>query len=147
APDQLEPYEALFHYYRDEDEGDKAARAARRLLEKFPNHAPTLEEYGDMAIKRGAYVEGLDLLKRALRCNPLDRPLRGKVGTAHLWSARFHAEGGRFEEARRHYDAALTFFDGKEQAPIYCRRAACEFKAGNPALAEEYLEKARSLGE
>jgi tetratricopeptide (TPR) repeat protein len=146
APDQLEPYEALFHYYRDEEEGDKAVKAARRLLEKFPNHAPTLEEYGDMAIQRGAYAEGLGLLQRALQCNPLDRPLRGKVGTAHLWNARHHAEEGRFEEARRHYDAALTFFDGKDQASIYCRRAACEFKAKNPALAEEYLEKARSLG-
>jgi tetratricopeptide (TPR) repeat protein len=146
APDQIEPYEALFRHYRDEDEGDKAVKVARRLLEKFPDHAPTLEEFGDMAIKRGAYAEGLGLLQRALHCNPLDRPLRGKVGTAHLWNARHHAEEGRFDEARRHYEAALTFFDGKAQAPIFCRRAACEFKAGDAARAEDYLAQARALG-
>jgi tetratricopeptide (TPR) repeat protein len=146
APDQIEPYEALFRHYRDEGEDNKAVKAARRLLEKFPDHAPTLEEFGDMQVKRGAYVEGLGLLQRALRGNPLDRQLRGKVGTAHLWNARHHAEEGRFAEARRQYEAALPFFDGKEQASIWCRRAACEFKAGDAALAEEYLEKARSLG-
>lgn len=147
APDQIEPYEALFRHYRDEGEDNKAVKAARRLLEKFPEHTPTLEEFGDMQVKRGAYVEGLGLLQRALRGNPLDRRLRGKVGTAHLWNARHHAEDGRFAEARRHYEAALTFFDGKEQASIWCRRAACEFKAGDAALAEEYLGKARALGE
>jgi tetratricopeptide (TPR) repeat protein len=147
APDQIEPYEDLFRHYRDEGEDAKALKAARRLLERFPDHVPTLEEFGDMQIKRGAYVEGLGLLQRALRGNPLDRPLRGKVGTAHLWNARRHAEEGRFEDARRHHEAALTFFDGKEQASIWCRRAACEFKAGDAALAEQSLEKARSLGE
>src|SRR5262249_22954892 len=38
APNQLEPYEELFKYYRGEEQFAKAAKAATQLLERFPDH-------------------------------------------------------------------------------------------------------------
>jgi tetratricopeptide (TPR) repeat protein len=145
APDLVEAYEALFRYHLDEGEEGKAVKAAKHLLARFPDHAATLQELGELQVKRNAFVEGLDFLRRALQHNPLDRKLRGKVGTAHMWNARHYAEAGRFVEARQNYQAALTFHD--EPALVYCRWAACEFKAGDVARAEELLTKARETGE
>src|SRR5262249_40945154 len=39
APDLLEPYQALFECYQEAKKPAKAQQAARRLLERFPEHA------------------------------------------------------------------------------------------------------------
>src|SRR5206468_6394310 len=99
APDQRAGYEALFHHYQDEKQDDKAEQAARRLLERFPDHVPTLEALGDLRMKAQDYEEALLLYQHASKANPLDRDLRIKVATAHLHHARTHAEAGRFADA------------------------------------------------
>jgi tetratricopeptide (TPR) repeat protein len=142
APEQLEAYEELFHYYAHEGNEAEAEQAARRLLEQFPEHVPTLEALSDLLGHRVNYAEALALLQRALKVNPLDRSLRRKVGTAHLFHARDHAEAGRFPEARAEYQMALSYRDGSDESSVYCKWAACEFKAGDSARAEELLEKA-----
>jgi tetratricopeptide (TPR) repeat protein len=141
APDQLAPHAALFDYHQSHKHDAKAEKAARQLLERFPEHAPTLEALADLCMRKGRYSEALELYQRALRTNPLSRPLRGKVSGAHLFRARTHAEEGEFDAARADYQAALAFRDG-EDYPALCKWAACEFKAGNPERAEELLQKA-----
>lgn len=142
APDQLEAHEALLHYYKQEQDLEAAEQAARRLLEHFPEHVPTLEELADIRGYQGDHAESLQLLQRALNVNPLDRSLRAKVGTAHLFNARSHAEAGRFAEARAEYQTALSYREGKDESSVLCKWAACEFKAKDPARAEELLQKA-----
>jgi tetratricopeptide (TPR) repeat protein len=144
APDQIEPYEALFHYHRDEQEDAKAAAAAERLLKHFPDHAATLEELGDLRLRQKHYDAALGLLQRALRANPLDRKLRAKVGTAHVYRARSQVEAGRFDEARQDYQAALALNDGQDTSVILSRWAGCEFKAGATERAEELLQQVRA---
>jgi tetratricopeptide (TPR) repeat protein len=142
AADQLATHEALFHYFQERKQYAKAEKAAQKLLECFPDHAPTLEALADLLMRRGEYSGALDLVQRALKANPLDRQLRGKVGGAHLFRARTWAEAGQFDQARADYQAALTFRDSQDTYPVVCKWAACEFKAGNGERAEELLQKA-----
>jgi tetratricopeptide (TPR) repeat protein len=142
APDLLAAHEELLYSCKAENDIAGSEQAARRLLEHFPEHAPTLEELADIRGYQGDYAESLSLFQRALKINPLDRSLRQKIGTAHLLSARSHAEAGRFAEARAEYQRALSYREGKDESFVLCKWAACEFKAGDSARAEELLQKA-----
>lgn len=142
APDQLETYEALFRYHlRGKHEG-KVIKAALQLLERFPDHVPTLQALGDLYLERQEYTEALQRYQRALKVNPLDRKLRNCVSTAHLFNARSFAETGRFAEARAEYQASLAYDEVGDRSSAWCKWAACEFKAGDNARAEELLHKA-----
>jgi tetratricopeptide (TPR) repeat protein len=142
APDQLATHEALFRFFLRKKKTADAVKAGRRLLERFPDHVPTLEALGDLLLDRKEFPEGLGLLQRALQANPLERRLRYKVSTAHLLNARQHAEAGRFDEARREYQAAIALGEGRKDSTALTKWAACEFKAGNPERAEELLGQA-----
>jgi tetratricopeptide (TPR) repeat protein len=139
APDLLEPYEALLDHYRDAGKDRKAEQAAKRLLKQFPEHAPTLEDLGDLCTDQDEQYEALDLFERALRANPLDRELRTKVVAAHLGCARLRAAEKEFEPAREQVKAALALRGGTPDLLFLCRAAAVELKAGDDARAEELL--------
>jgi tetratricopeptide (TPR) repeat protein len=94
--------------------------------------------------KNGAYTEGLDLIKRALEQNPLDRNLRNEASTLHLLLARCLTESRRFDDARAEYQTAIAYAD-KNGVPLgKIKWAGCEFKAGNSARAEELLAEAQA---
>ncbi len=141
APDQLEPYEKLFHFYQQEEKPKKAEKAARQLLERFPNHLPTLEGLADLRARMHDYAEAVHLLQQALQTNPLDRRLRLKLGSAHLFNARTLAEAGRFDDARAEYRTSLALNQENEDS-VLCKWAACEFKAGDADRAEELMRQA-----
>jgi tetratricopeptide (TPR) repeat protein len=142
APDLLSAHEELLQYYRQENNIAGAEQAARRLLEHYPESVPALEELADIRSHQKDYAEALTLLQRALNVNPLDRSLRRKIGLSHLFNARNHADAGRFAEARAEYQRALSYREGKDESTVLCKWAACEFKAGDSARAEELLQQA-----
>jgi tetratricopeptide (TPR) repeat protein len=142
APDLLEAHVALFEHHRDRHESEKAEKAAHQLLERFPDHAPVLDGLAALLMEQERYPEALELLKRALKGRPLDRELRAKIGTAHTYNARSLAEARRFDEARAEYQAALALKEHRDDSAVLCKWAACEFKAGSSARAEELLEQA-----
>jgi tetratricopeptide (TPR) repeat protein len=142
APDQLEPYLALLRHFMKKDQPSKAEKSARRLLKQFPDHAPTLEMLGDLRMLAQEYTEGVHCYEQALKGNPLERGLRSKLSGAHTFNARAHAEGGRFEQARAEYQAALSLGEAWSNYSVLCKWAACEFKAGDHPRAEELLDKA-----
>jgi tetratricopeptide (TPR) repeat protein len=142
APDLLEPYRALLGYHLDEEHEAKAEKAARQLLEHFPQHAPTLETLAELRRRRGDPAEALQLLQRALHANPLDREMRRKVAHAHLEEARALVADKRYDEARQQTEAAETLF-GTPLPEVLCVRAACDLKAGEAARAEEVLQDLR----
>jgi tetratricopeptide (TPR) repeat protein len=144
APDQLETHEALIRHHQEAKREGKVEKAARQLLQHFPDHAPTLELLSDLHLKRGDYAEALSLAQRALQGNPLDRRLRRKVSDAHLHHARMRVESSAFEEARQEFQAALDLGGGSDSGIILARWAACEFKAGDAARAEELLQQAHT---
>ena len=67
APDQREPYLALFLYYREKDKPEQAAEVGRQLLDRFPDHVQTLQALGGLYLDLGRFAEGLELLRRAMR--------------------------------------------------------------------------------
>jgi tetratricopeptide (TPR) repeat protein len=144
APDQLATYADLVGYYEERQKPKKAEQAARRLLDRFPDHVPTLEKLGDLVMEKGEYAEALGLFERALKGNPLERRLRAKLGTAHLYYARTRAEAGAFDEARAEYQHALALEERGSKATALVKWAACEFKAGVPQRAEELLAQAHA---
>jgi tetratricopeptide (TPR) repeat protein len=144
APDQLDTYKALLELYRRKKKPAEAVKVARRLLERFPNDAPALETLGDLLLDQDEAAEGLQLLQRALQANPLERRLRTKVSTAHLLNGRQFAEQGQFDQARAEYQAAMRLGEGRKDATVLCKWAACEFKAGQPERAEELIQQART---
>jgi tetratricopeptide (TPR) repeat protein len=143
APDQLDAYEALLEYYQREEMPRNAEKVARQLLERFPDHVPTLVALSDMRFEQQDYPEALALLEQAVKNNPLDRKLRSKLGTTHVFNARAHAEAGRFDQARQEYQMTLAL-DNRNEASVLCKWAACEFKAGDIARAEELLQQAQA---
>ncbi|MGH7170636.1 MAG: hypothetical protein ACRELG_10195, partial [Gemmataceae bacterium] len=142
APDLLESHEALIRYHLEAKREGKAEKAARQLLEHFPNHVPTLELLSDLRRKRGDSAAALELIQQALRSNALDRRLRRKVSDAHLLFARTHVEAGRFDEARQQFQLALDLSSGPDGSMILAHWAACEFKAGDETRAEELIPQA-----
>lgn len=140
-PEQLSTHVDLVQHHIHEEKPAKVEVAARRLLARFPDHAPTLEVLADQVVQQRNFADGLTLLERARQANPLEPRLRRKVGTAHLLVARTHAEAGRFDEARAGYQAALTF-EGPDRAGTYCKWAATELKAGDAARADALLAQA-----
>ncbi|HEX5272981.1 MAG TPA: hypothetical protein VFW33_20935 [Gemmataceae bacterium] len=142
APDVLDTHEKLVDLYQTRRKPKKAEQAARRLLDRFPDHVPTLEALASLRLSSQDYPEVIELLQRAARLNPLDRGLRRRLGTAHLFHARAHAEAKRFDEARAEFRAALALSEGRNNSSVYCKWAACEFKAGDEGRAEELLGQA-----
>jgi tetratricopeptide (TPR) repeat protein len=142
APDRLAGYENLFHFYQEEEKDNKAEEVARRLLARFPDHVPTLEALAGLRMQHQDYAAALALYQHAMKLNPLDRRLRLKLSTAHTFKARAHAEAARFTEARPEYQAALALDERKDHHAVLCKWAACEFKAGESARAEELLGQA-----
>ena len=74
APDLLESHDALVHYHLEAKREGKAEKAARQLLEHFPNHVPTLELLSDLRRKHGDYAAALELIQQALRGNRARSP-------------------------------------------------------------------------
>ncbi len=145
APDLLEPYRELLAFHLAEGHHAKAEKAARQLLERFPEHAPTLETLAELRRRHRDHAEALELMQRALHANPLDRETRRKVAHAHLEEARALIEAKRYDEARQQAQAAETLF-GTAPFGVQVVRAACELKAGESARAEELLQEVRSQG-
>ena len=141
APDQLETHEELVHYYQEQEKPRKAEQAARELLKRFPTHVPTLQTLAQLRIQEKDYAEGISLLERAYQANPLDQLLRRQLSAAHVFQARAYAEAEQFDQARAEFRMSLSLGEGDRSA-VYCKMAACEFKAGNPDQAEDYLRQA-----
>jgi tetratricopeptide (TPR) repeat protein len=142
VPQLLEAHVALFEWLVDNDQAVRAVQVGRELLQRHPDHAPTLEALGDLHNRRQEYDEALSVYARAFQLNPLERTLRDKMRMAHVAKARAFAEAGDMERARAEFQAALTFGDQSSLTVVYCKWAAAELRAGETASAEEYLQRA-----
>jgi tetratricopeptide (TPR) repeat protein len=140
APDIPETHRLLFRQLNKAKTKTKAIRAGEEMLKRFPDDVPMLTELGHLLSQQERHADAVELFQRALKNNPLDRSLRQEVGAAMLFHARSLAEGGKFDEARTRYQAALD--TGGERGAVLCKWAACEFKAGEAERGEELLREA-----
>ncbi len=144
APDLLETHQALVRYHLEARREGKAEKAARQLLQHFPDHVPTLELLSDLRRKHGDYSAALELIEQALKRNALDRRLRCKASDLHLFLAREEVVKDCFDEARRRFQAALELSGSSDGGMVLAHWAACEFKADHTARAEELIQQALS---
>lgn len=144
VPDLLEAHEARLHFAELRLSPEEADGVARQLLAHFPEHAPALQLRAESCVKLEQDEEALRLFERALKANPLDRPLRGKVCQAHARVARGHAAAKRFDAARAAYQAALALAPPGSQFLLLCQCAACEFRAGEDQRAEDFQRQAQA---
>jgi tetratricopeptide (TPR) repeat protein len=145
APDLLEAHEALIALYRDEGQTARLEAAGRRLLEHFPDNAPTLELLAGLSLEAGQAADALALLRRALAANPLERRLRVKVAVALRASARAHADRGDLAAARDDLRPALDRATDRNDLTTLCLGAACAFKADDATAAEELLSRGKAV--
>src|SRR5205085_1655278 len=146
APETLEPYEALFGHFQERDKPGKAIEAGRRLLQRFPEHVQTLEGLADLLMEKQQYGEALGLFQRAVKANPLERRLRDKLSTAHSFSARTHAEAGRFDAALAEPQAAAGAAAIAATAGAH-RRAGVSYRGQktHEKKVTDYLQKTQKL--
>jgi tetratricopeptide (TPR) repeat protein len=145
APDVLETHVALVNYHRGRDEDEQADAAARRLLERFPDHVATLAYLGERCLNAKKPAEALALFERAYRTNPLERALRHGMGVARMRLSRAHLEAKQFDQARAEYQTALELYEGEMRLLPLCQAAVCEIHAGQPARADQLFTQALEL--
>jgi tetratricopeptide (TPR) repeat protein len=143
APDRLESYEALFELYRQNDQAAKAKKIGQELLQRFPEHAATLEALGELMLDTQDYKKAQEYFDRSLQANPLDRSLRGKLARARQKWALELTTAAKFEPARQQFAQALNLWEGAKTS-LLCQWTVAEMKAKDPARAEELLAQAQA---
>jgi tetratricopeptide (TPR) repeat protein len=124
------PFQALIDLYRDAGRLDDAEAVLARLYEIDP--AGSLLQRGQLAKQRGHPEEALELLHAAVRLHPSRATL--------ITVANVEYELSRFDEARRHAEAALARSPGDFESLGVL--AQIELLRGNPERAVALLREA-----
>lgn len=140
APDRLASYTPLLRLYRQEGKLAKAKTLGKQMLERFPNHADTLEALGELCLQTKDYERAREYFEKSIQANPLDLALRGKLARARQNLGLHLALEERYDAAREQYQKALELA-GNANMPILAQWAAVEFKAGDAARAQELIER------
>ncbi|MFL5340115.1 MAG: hypothetical protein ACJ8F7_08180, partial [Gemmataceae bacterium] len=112
APDWLDPYVALFEHYRQDGAKRKnAVEVGRELLQRFPDHLPTLEALADLLREAGHFGESAAMLERAIHANPLNRRLRGHLGDVRRLHGAALTQQGQLDKARAEFESALALHE------------------------------------
>jgi hypothetical protein len=89
----------------------------------------------------GDFASAVKRLQQAIEVNALDQMLSKEMGdTCRLHGAALTNEG-KLVEARAAFQSAVDLLNGRQRFLALCHWAACEFKAGADASAEQLLER------
>jgi tetratricopeptide (TPR) repeat protein len=142
APQHLQAHERLLDLLHAEENQEEEVRAARHLLEHFPEHQRALEALANEAFRQQRWDEAVALQERAVRARPHDTALTARLGFYRLGLARLLAQQGQFEAARTILLAQLEKEAARERYSVLCRLAAVELKAGQQQRGEELFGQA-----
>ena len=106
GPAHRPAHQALIDAHKAWGEPEKAASAARRLLDALPDDLETLLYLHEFHIRRDEPEQALGYTLRARAIKPLDEKILGHEWSCHMALARQHAIQGRFEEGRAELAAA-----------------------------------------
>lgn len=144
APDWVAPHEALFQHLSDEGNFAKAITVGQEALKQFPDHFPLMEGVAVLLLRAGEVPDAAELLERAYAGHPLDQHLRKQLGVARRRLGRYHTALSEFDAARAAFRSALEVLEPASRFTTHAQWAACEFRAGNAARAEELLKAAEA---
>lgn len=129
---------------------DEALAHFEKALEANPTYAPALAGRGEALLVAGRVDTALDAFQAALAADPSLTSLRSRVDVLkfrnvqqHIETARKAADGGRTDDARREYLAAIAA--SPQSAFLYRELAAVERRAGDTASALIHAEQAIAL--
>jgi tetratricopeptide (TPR) repeat protein len=121
-----------------------------KALGANPAYAPALAGRGEALLVAGRADAALDAFQAALAADPSLTSLRSRVDVLkfrdvqqHIESARKAADGGKTDDARREYLAAIAA--SPQSAFLYRELAAVERKSGDTASALAHAEQAVAL--
>jgi tetratricopeptide (TPR) repeat protein len=143
APDQLENYRALFELYRASNKISKAKKVGNQLLKQFPDHAETMRALGELSMDTRDYKKAQEYYEKALHANPLDQSLRFDLARAKQNYGLALTLDKKYDQARAQYEQAVHLWDGSKTS-LLCQWAVVEWKANNPARAEELIARANA---
>ena len=139
----MEAHERLLTHLHGAGEQKEVTRAARQLLQSFPEHQIALEILAEDAFRAERSEEAVALQQRVARTRPHDERVLSKLDSYQLGLARFRAQHGKFDEARALLGAQLAKEDtGSSRYDILCRLAAVEIKAGDAERGQQVFEQA-----
>jgi tetratricopeptide (TPR) repeat protein len=143
APDRLESYRALFELYRADNKIAKAKKLGQELLNRFPDHAETMEALGELCMDSKDYRKAQEYFEKAIQANPLDRSLRKDLARAKQNYGLSLTLAGKHDKAHEQYEQALQLWDGSKTS-LLCQWAVAELKANNPDRAQELIAQAQA---
>lgn len=144
APELIVAFESEIQAFRKLEDPKRAIAAGERLLERFPEHLPTLESLVRDCLEGDECLRGLEYARRAYRLKPLDAKTGTMAWAMHVGAARHCALRGDWEQGRRLFDEAEEFPHAPESANMFAaRRAMFEQKAGEQEKAEAWLARAK----
>jgi tetratricopeptide (TPR) repeat protein len=142
APQHLQAHEHLIDWLHAEQKQPEVVRAARHLLEHFPEHQRALEALADDAFRQQRWDEAVAFQERAVRARPHDANLTALLDFYRLGLARLRAQQEQFDEARAILMARLEKETASGRSHVLCRLAAVELKAGQQQRAMELFAQA-----
>jgi len=141
----LSSYKALTAAQMAWKKPDEAAETCRRLLEHFPEDFDALMFLAQHHIVQDEPFPARDYLLRARRLKPTNKPVLDLMRAVHVSAARHYTVEKRYEQGRAEFDAAEKLNPPELQRYfLLARRALLEFKAGEFALGQRLVDRARS---
>ncbi len=148
APDLRDVYYDLARTQSDCGQHEAAEETYRQLLARFPDELDALRSIVRLLLGRDEPLSALEYALRAQHLKPLDREIAESVAMCQMGAARHHARAGRWEEGRACLAAAEAQGEGLwGLVPLYARKAAFEFKAGDLSEGRRWARQALQQGD
>jgi len=141
APEWKLPAQKLLRLFTQSENWADSEKVGARLLERFPDDVNVLTEVSTVYHALGKTSEAVNLTRRALQINPLDRNLRARVAMVALQLGRAKAAEGQCEESRNSLNESIGLDPAIGATVGKAALIACEFKDGNDVKAGELISE------
>ncbi|MBW3598636.1 MAG: hypothetical protein KY475_15360, partial [Planctomycetes bacterium] len=143
APEHAFAYRALIEAFETLGDDPGAAKARRRLLQRFPDDAEAHSWLLAYYLLYDEPQKALAHAEHARKLQPLDESLRAAAAEARVALARQLALEDRFAEAREQFALAEQVFPpNKEDFTVLACRAVLEERAGDEEAAQQWRTRA-----
>ncbi len=136
APDWPKPAVALFEYYLQQQQTDRAFAMAEELLARDPHHLGALNAMARVRCDRGEWEVALELTQRALATAPLDPQQRRQTSEIYERYIRQASAQKRFDRARQLLGSLRQLQLLDKTVMHLALECVLEQKAGNSARVE-----------
>jgi len=144
------------HYFKERyvDDSERLFNRARCYIEEYKVSNSTMYKYyyrkGVVFSLENNYTEGLEWLEKAVQYADINTEAMSEKGAAFLAIGCAHKNKGNYEESRKSYSYALSYFHEKDiygRICVFNNLASLYCTMGDYDKAIEYVEQAKDLSE